>query len=772
MLLSTALRRSQAELQAHQRWLSSFVLASRAASRVYSPTIPQRERLPAWQQQSRHYAYHVPKHVRRRQRQERDAELHPQPGSSSSSANELQLEQALAQAITDVNIRDVISIFSQMQDYRALHRSATWRICQCLHEALRRQSRAPATEAKRQDMDEMVAFAEKIVAHIRKGNLAPDCRAHLHLLGFFKESGAFGSGVAFWHWLENQDDEHVNKAVYGVAIDLLAVNGNSLSELEDLYERALERFPGQFNAYYLAPNSILADREAPTTIPGIPMILLQGILSARLLRGDSKSAYLALDTALRLYPTVTPSRFFDVFVEERPLAEAFAVYAMACRAGNPPSYENMRRMLTEMRGNADMRSPDGYVSVLRQMLLTTYLFVGGGGQLTGNLLNELAIALTKTTRLRGFAALEPDDKRRVATALTGLLRQLFDIFARYSVTPGIGAFNSFIVNVAGFGQSRHLIEVALENAASINKEPNHVTRRSVLTAAGLIRDQGLVAASWNELVTSKAEDGQLPDATDFHILVKAAKISGAIDFAKGACIGMDSYLAEDQLHGIYERLDSDDADPPSAMAAALDVRSLLSQLNVLRADMVVFHDRTVGQPRTQDFGQQTPPLTILPPPEELRLPEVELRQLYDEMTTEQQEKANDGQPAHTSSPGLDRTISETNLPLGQLRYESWKMINNLLAWADMHDKAYEKAVDEAIAAGVAPPSREQVLKGRLSNSARSSIASYVSAGTYSPTNPESNMWKVLQLAICVDLSLRDGCSDFGTDGGFVSDDGV
>lgn len=53
-----------------------------------------------------------------------------------------------------------------------------------------------------------------------------------------------------------------------------------------------------------------------------------------------------------------------------------------------------------------------------------------------------------------------------------------------------------------------------------------------------------------------------------------------------------------------------------------------------------------------------------------------------------------------------------------------------------------------------------------------SIASYVSAGTYSPTNPESNMWKVLQLAICVDLSLRDGCSDFGTDGGFVSDDGV
>ncbi|KAI6786685.1 hypothetical protein KC335_g16898, partial [Hortaea werneckii] len=284
MLFSTALRRSQAELKAHQRWLSSFVIASRAASRIHSPTITQSEKLPAWQQQSRHYAYHVPKHVRRRQRQEREAELHPQP--SSGSANELQLEQALAQAITEINIKDVISIFSQMQDYRALHRSATWRICQCLHEGYRRQFRAPATEAKRQDMDEMVAFAENIVAHIRKGDLAPDCRAHLHLLGFFKEIGAFGSGVAFWHWLENQGDDHVNKDVYGVAIDLLAKNGNPLSELEELYERALERFPGQFSAYYLAPNSILADREAPTTIPGIPMILLQGILSARLLRGD------------------------------------------------------------------------------------------------------------------------------------------------------------------------------------------------------------------------------------------------------------------------------------------------------------------------------------------------------------------------------------------------------------------------------------------------------------------------------------------------------
>ena len=182
---------------------------------------------------------------------------------------------------------------------------------------------------------------------------------------------------------------------------------------------------------------------------------------------------------------------------------------------------------------------------------------------------------------------------------------------------------------------------------------------------------------------------------------------------------MESYLAEEQLHGIYERLESDDAEAPVNMAAALDVNSLLSQLKVLQADMVVFHDRTVGQPRTQDFGQQTPPLTILPPPEELRLPEVELRQLYDEMTTEQQEGANGGQPALAPFQGLDRTMSETNLPLGQLRYESWKMINNLLAWAEMHDRAYGKAVDEAIAAGVAPPSRERVLKSRLSESARS-----------------------------------------------------
>merc|ERR1712072_738756 len=89
------------------------------------------------------------------------------------------------------------------------------------------------------------------------------------------------------------------------------------------------------------------------------------------------------------------------------------------------------------------------------------------------------------------------------------------------------------------------------------------------------------------------------------------------------------------------------------------------------------------------------------------------------MTTVKQEATNDGAPVLTSSPSLDRTVSETNLPLGQLRYENWKMINNLLAWAEMHDQAYEKAVDEAIAAGVAPPSRERVLKSRLSESARS-----------------------------------------------------
>ncbi|KAK4931652.1 hypothetical protein LTR28_011521, partial [Elasticomyces elasticus] len=59
-----------------------------------------------------------------------------------------------------------------------------------------------------------------------------------------------------------------------------------------------------------------------------------------------------------------------------------------------------------------------------------------------------------------------------------------------------------------------------------------------------------------------------------------------------------------------------------------------------------------------------------------------------------------------SAPELPAPQSSTGFPLDELRYENWKSINELLAEATRHDKAFQSAVDEAIAKGTKLPSRK------------------------------------------------------------------
>ena len=123
-------------------------------------------------------------------------------------------------------------------------------------------------------------MAEEIIKDVVKGNLAPHKLAHIHLIGLFKESTQKEAGVRFWQWLEGQDESYVGADVYGAGIEILAINGAPLSTLEELYQQALSRFPGNFNSYHLSPDAIVPDRNQPTTLKGVPTVLLQGILTS------------------------------------------------------------------------------------------------------------------------------------------------------------------------------------------------------------------------------------------------------------------------------------------------------------------------------------------------------------------------------------------------------------------------------------------------------------------------------------------------------------
>jgi hypothetical protein len=103
----------------------------------------------------------------------------------------------------------------------------------------------------------------------------------------------------------------------------------------------------------------------------------------------------------------------------------------------------------------------------------------------------------------------------------------------------------------------------------------------------------------------------------------------------------------------------------------------------------------------QDFSKQIVPMLVFAPAPDVRLPEGEMRELYDQLTTDPS-----APPKEPAAPENEVAVSRsTNVTFSQLRYENWKLITYLLAEADRHDKAYVQSVDAAIAKGERPPQR-------------------------------------------------------------------
>ena len=724
-MLTSRLHRVHLELQSHRHWLNCFV------------TRTQLCREPSLQPGHRSLTQHhgLPRTIRLITRQHNPGN---HTGTASFATKKLKVGKLqsswtepspvlsdLRQAVQAYLIKDVARLYHALPDKRTLSERDFRTIAQCLHHCLRVERRESLFNKRREDTDTLVAFAEELVKDVKGGNLAPNGKAHVHLLSFFKESGVRDAGIRFWQWLEARDDLFVNVDVYGAAIELLAVNGASLSEMEDLYQQALNRFPANFAAYHLSPEAIVPDRDEMTRVGGIPMTLLQGILTARLLHGDTRNAYLALDTALRLYPDQTPPRFFILFLEERPLLETYTIFTMACRGGIMIPQNQFRKLLSMMRSSSDLSSPARHALALRAMLSSLYMYIGCGGQVSQNAANELVVALTQLLRLKGVSNLEAEKKQKLVEGVVDVVRTALGVLARYGARPGISAFNAIITNLGGYGHSKQQVGVALSDAKSLGLEPTDVTMRSILTAAGTLNDKDFVMKAWKDLKQARLDAGQYPNATDFHVLVKMCRLTDQIDLARGEFEGLKDQIPSHSHDGIELGLDDDGFYQSDEDSESADFPSLLGEMEKVRSDLEIIEERTKGHPKVQDFRDQLLPMTLLSLASKSPLAEVNTRKLYDELTTEQRPsqasvEIHDAGSEGEISPEMmessllaeptnelseEPAISSTNLSFGTLRYENWKSINHLLERAESSDRTYHKVVDEAIAAGVVPPQR-------------------------------------------------------------------
>ena len=234
-----------------------------------------------------------------------------------------------------------------------------------------------------------------------------------------------------------------------------------------------------------------------------------------------------------------------------------------------------------------------------------------------------------------------------------------------------------------------------------------VTYRSILTAAGMLEDVDLIKTSWGSLTEARAAQDQYPDATDVHILTKACLLAGRPGFVTAVLSEMDN-LTEEEKGRVHERLNEGLPEPSIDTPPPSFTTDFLEQVRSLKQDIDQFEALAQDYPTIFDLSSRfaSLPMYLGPLPTVVQLPEQEMRQLYDEMTTD---------PTSPALPLEEFTslnflsikphLSKTKIPYGTLRYENWKTVNYLLALAERNDRLYEEAIDKAIAAGTPPPGR-------------------------------------------------------------------
>ncbi|KAF1361786.1 hypothetical protein EJ07DRAFT_164276 [Lizonia empirigonia] len=619
--------------------------------------------------------------ARRRERGEKD------PAEVSPAVIQLALQ--LQQACEARDVQQLMTLYPAALGAGIVDGRGTHLLCQALHASVRR-SAARRDSAKLADL---FPFVEQVLTDLRRGALPPHPYAYVHLLGIYKDAKRFDEGRALWLWLTEQDDVHVSQAAYGAAIELLAYGGlMPLPELELLYDEGLKRFPGTYAEYHLSPDAIVPDRTQPVHIVGLPTTLLQGIITARLMSRDWKKAYLGLDTILRLYPGQTPHRIFELFITERPVSEAYTAYLLACRSGVQISGGQVTNLLNRLRvAMTQARSLADRFVILRAIANALYAYQQCGGGLAsvhvGQFIKAFEFMLPEKAPGQEFTDEEAGLRNSIAMAahesLAGLIQS--------GLSPEVHPFVS-LVSLAGKLRAPDLLKLTLEDAKQAGITFGAIERRTLLTAAGLIKERNLIQALWSLVVTNAQKEGTPISYNDWVTLARACRRADLTRY-------FEQQLQE-QAHAVTASIEerarvvanNPEPDEAKSSIALMTTEQLDSEIKTLQAQMENIRAVLMsGQPLNLN---NTPFYMHIDPQQPSLGSEEDLRAVYDEFTTDPQQPA--AAAADSTKPNT-AALSKTGIPLDELRFRNWVNIHEMMSTASAYEASRQVIVDKAIA---------------------------------------------------------------------------
>ena len=534
---------------------------------------------------------------------------------------------------------------------------------------------------------EWTELADLLVQDLRSNRLAPSPNAGYNLLQFYDATGQFDRGSQFWSWLIQQDDTYNSPSTYAAAIQLLAKQGRSAIETEVLFTQALQRYPSSFAEYHLSPNAVLQDRGHPSMAQDVPMSLLSAIVTARLLQGNSKDAYLGLDTALRISPERLPLSFYASFIEERPVTEAYKIFQLAAQSGTYAHKNTTRTLLNKLRSVAAAAAePLKSASMIRATLTVITQNVKLGDTVVGApALTEIIIAILSILGTKTWSRLSSQQLRPLTDRVAAITASLLESFRVLNVQPTIAAYNTMIANLAGRGKRSDILFRLLQDIETQDLKPTLVTHRSVMRAAAQVGDAELHATAWHSLVQSQEAAGNQPRRPEWSLLASTAASAGNIPFARGQVEELSHTLTQGASEFVSRELDSREKTSRSFVESELnssqrqELDTALMILDQIRADVEILS----AVVRDEDF----PGLSLEQIPMDLGYPQphvetddesARLTAMYDAMTLESSSQSSESERNSQSA------VSASGVAYDELRSRNWRIINQLMAEAEIY----------------------------------------------------------------------------------------
>jgi hypothetical protein len=575
--------------------------------------------------------------------------------------------QQFRKAFNERDLRSLMDLYPSVLSTGTLTRDDTRRIAQTLHACVRSPHLPSDTRTH------LLSFLQQVIKDLQKGALPPHPFVFVHILGIYKARKMYDEGYALWQWLVQQEDSYVSQAVYGAAIELMAYGKQlRLPELESLYLDGLKRFPGTFAEYHLSPDAIVPNRAQPIAIANVPITLLQGILTARLLHNDWKKSYLALDTALRLYPCQLPARFFELFLASRQLREAYTVFLVACRAGIVLKPSHLTTVLSKVRANiTSCDTLRDRIILVRSIANALYAYLEAGGSLESIHVGQF---LTSFGSLLPEAAPGKDYQGDIA-----LLRNRIITFAHNALStllqagmpPSPQVFNA-LVSLAGRLQVPDLLRVSLQDAETAQIDLGDIGIRNVMSSAGQIGAKDIIEEYWTRIAHMAASNGQQIDWKDWMSFAKACNKADHVDYFHAQLREQEHAIPAGFQDSITRTLEEEVLSTEKTIdtSRAEEFEKELAEINQLIKNIAA----VVMSGQRLDI-RKTPFYMSLDPERPPLANRAHMQKIYDEYTI-------DPHQPPSANPVLPAASSPTGLPLDELRFENWTSVVELM------DQAY------------------------------------------------------------------------------------